>query len=105
MDLMSSLTASHIVSSNGNYSFNVGFDDDYLTFRYNGGFTTRRYGSKYNRATGLDVLNWFNSSSHGGTVDGSHDYWDEAIGELGGSTGLVELFKRNCKKVGLPIIN
>ena len=102
--LMESLTASHVTTSNGIYSFRVGWDDDYLTFHYPGGFTRRGHDKSYNKATGLQVLNWFNDSSHGGTVSGSHDYWDEVILELGSEQGIIDKFKRNCKKVGIPIM-
>ena len=45
-----------------------------------------------------------NDHSHGGLVPGEHDYWDEALSELGGEEGIIELFKQNCIKVGIPII-
>ena len=63
-----------------------------MTFRYDGG------------ATGLEVLSWYNSKSHGGTVKGSHSFWDETIDELGGEQGILNLFKENGKKIGLLII-
>ena len=98
-NLMESLTATHI-SKNGNYmEFRVGWDDDYLTFRYPKGFGK----SKYNGITGLQVLQAFNSGTHGYTVSGSHNYFQEALDELGGELGIINSFKANCKKVGLPI--
>lgn len=101
--LMESLSATHIEQSGNTLSFRVGWDDDYLTFRYPGGFVKKGSSGSYNKATGLQVLNWMDSNSHGGTVDGEHSYWTEAINELGGQSGLIDLFKSNCKKVGLPI--
>lgn len=44
-----------------------------------------------------------NNKSHGGTVSGEHSYWDESIEHINQLGGLNEIFKRNCKKVGLPI--
>lgn len=99
--LMESLTASHITKNENGYEFRVGWDDDYLTFRYPKGFGK----SKYNGITGLQVLEAFDSETHGYTVYGSHNYWTEALNELGNKQGLIELFKKNCKKVGLPITN
>lgn len=101
--LMESLTATHITKSGNAMEFRVGWDDDYLTFRYPRGFTTKKYGDKYNGITGLQVLQAFNSGTHGYTVDGEHNYWDEALAELGGEQGIINRFKANCKKVGLPI--
>ena len=31
------------------------------------------------------------------------NYWYESITEIGGDTGITDLFRQNCKKVGLPI--
>lgn len=98
-NLMESLTATHITKSGNMMEFRVGWDDDYLTFRYPKGFGK----SKYNGITGLQVLQAFNSGTHGYTVDGEHNYWDEALDELGGEQGIINRFKANCKKVGLPI--
>lgn len=98
-NLMESLTATHISKSGNVMEFRVGWDDDYLTFRYPKGFGK----SKYNGITGLQVLQAFNSGTHGYTVDGEHNYWDEALDELGGEQGIINRFKANCKKVGLPI--
>lgn len=98
-NLMESLTATHISKSGNMMEFRVGWDDDYLTFRYPKGFGK----SKYNGITGLQVLQSFNSGTHGYTVDGEHNYWDEALDELGGEQGIINRFKANCKKVGLSI--
>lgn len=102
--LMESLSASAITKNGNEFIFTVGFDNDYLQYRYPSGFVTRYYGKSYNNVTGRDVLNYFNNSSHGGTVDGEHDYWDEALEEINTKYGsITNLFKQNCKKVGMPI--
>lgn len=102
--LMESLSASAITKNGGEFTFTVGFDDEYLQYRYPSGFVTRYYGKSYNNVTGHDVLNYFNTGSHGGTVSGSHNYWDEALEEINARYGsITNLFKQNCKKVGLPI--
>lgn len=92
-----------IVEKKGNvYSFSTGFENDYLTYEYPGKPTWK----KNVPATGLDVLEWFNASMHGGTVKGEHDFWDETIEEINMEYGGIEnLFKQNCKNVGIPIIN
>lgn len=103
MSLMESLTGSHITKQGNRYAFTVGFDDEYLEFRYNGGFATRKYGSRYNAITGEQALQAFNSGTHGYTVEGSHNYWDEAIDEINSRGGLDGILKRNLIKLGVPI--
>ena len=105
--LKESLTASPIQSDNGLFSFTVGFDDDYLTFQYPGWPTVYgRATGGVNPATGHDVLSlYFNNKLHGAPpIPGKHRFWDEAIAELGGENGIIQLFKENLKKVGLPIV-
>src|SRR5574344_13109 len=95
--LMESLSATHIEQSGNTLSFRVGFDKEYLEFHY-------PFSGRGIPATGLDVLTWMDNRSHGGTVLGKHSYWTEAINELGGQTGLMKIFKDNCKTVGLPLL-
>ena len=91
-----------IINKKGNtISFSTGFEDDYYTFTYSGNPQWKRNVP----ATGKDVLEYFNSGLHGATVKGSHDYWDEALSELGNESGIINLFKQNCKNVGIPLIN
>ena len=97
--LMDSLTASHITKNGNLYEFTVGWDKDYLTFRYPVGFGN----SQYNGITGLQVLQAFDSGSHGYTVSGSHNYFQEAIEELGGKEGILKKYKDNLKKCGVPV--
>lgn len=89
--LLESLTASNIEKDGNGIKCKIGWEDDYLSLTYSGG------------ASGLEVLTWMDSSSHGGTISGSHNYFTEAINELGGALGIVKLFKKNCIAVGLPI--
>lgn len=101
--LMESLTASNIKESNGVYSFTVGFDDEYLSFKYDGNPNQPKK-PHFNPATGKDVLEWLNSGLHGGNVSGGHNYLDEAMAEIESRYGGVsQLFKQNLKRVGLPI--
>lgn len=101
--LMESLTASNIKESNGVYSFTVGFDDEYLSFKYDGNPNQPKK-PHFNPATGKDVLEWLNSGLHGGNVRGGHNYLDEAMAEIESRYGGVpQLFKQNLKRVGLPI--
>lgn len=100
-NLMESLSATHITQRGNLFEFRVGWDEEYLTFRYPKGFGK----SKYNGITGLQVLQAFDSGTHGYTVSGSHNYFQEALDELGGESGIINRFKTNCKRVGLNITN
>lgn len=103
--LMEELTASNITKSGNMYSFTVGWPDSYLTFRYPGGFQRKSASSKFNGITGLQVLEAFDSGTHGYTVYGSHNYWQEALEEINARYGgVMELFQKNCIKVGIPIM-
>ena len=100
-NFMESLSATNITSNGNGYEFRVGWDSEYLQFHYPKGFGK----SKYNGITGLQVLQAFDSGTHGYTVQGNHNYWTEALDELGNEQGIIELFKKNCKRVGLNITN
>ena len=62
------------------------------------------------------VLNMINSGMHANPALNSGAYktpyyiyaegnfWDDAINELGGETGIYNIIINNCKKVGLPIL-
>ena len=97
--LMEGLTGSHVIKNGDTYEFTVGWDKNYLMFRYSGGTGS----SPYNAITGLEVLQQFNNKTHGYTVPGSHNYWDEAINELGGKVGITNKFMNNLRKCGVPV--
>lgn len=99
-NLMESLTASHVTKTNNGYTFTVGWDSDYLSFNYPRGFGK----SPYNGITGRQVLQAFNSGTHGFTVDGEHNYFDEAIDEINSRGGADGIFIKHLKKLGVPIM-
>lgn len=98
-----------VTYSDGKFSFKVGFPEDYLNFQYDGG------------ATGFQVLGWASEGAHGGIYgnnthrflgenvnlrygDGNVFFWNDALVELESKYESIQnLFKSNCKKVGLPI--
>lgn len=103
--MLKSLTASHITSTKNGFQFTVGWDDDYLTFTYPGwGEQFGRGMLGKNQATGLDVLNYMNAGYHGGYgFYGGHKFWDEALAELGGKSGILSIFESNLTKCGVPL--
>lgn len=91
-----SLDKGKVTKTKDGYEFKIGWDDTYLNFHYK-------------QATGRMVLEWLDDKSHGGWLYDNngdrfeHKFFTEAIQELGGEVGVKNLFKQNCKKVGLPI--
>jgi hypothetical protein len=91
-----SLDNGKVTKTKDGYEFKVGWDNAYLNFHYK-------------NSTGRMVLEWLDHKTHGGwQYDNSgeqfeHKFFTEAIEELGGEDDIKNLFKQNCKKVGVPI--
>lgn len=88
---------SGIMKDNNGFYFQIGFDDDYLTFTYNtkSGFT------------GLNVLQAMESRTHGYTAvaDNPHAHWTEGLNRINTKYGNIsELFKTQLRNVGLNIL-
>lgn len=91
---------SDLVIKNGQIFCTVGFDEDYLDWTY-----PSNPDQKHNTpATGRQVVEWANEGFHGGTVKGSLNFWDDAIEELGGREGILNIVKTNLKKAGIPVL-
>ena len=56
-------------------------------------------------ATGQEIWEWANAKTHGGTVKGNLEVWNDAIDSLGGEKGILNIMKQNLIKCGIPIIN
>lgn len=90
--LLESLIKTDIVQSVNGFSCTVEVDTDYLN--YDG----------YEEATGREVLEWANAKTHGGTVQGEIEIWNDALEKLGGENGIRNLMKENLQKCGLKVI-
>ena len=91
--LLNSLIKTDVVQTGYEIACKVQLDEDYLNYTYEKG------------ATGLDVATYANTKTHGGTVSGDIEIWNDAIEELGGKSGIMKLLKSNLKKCGVPITN
>lgn len=100
---LNSLIKTKIIQTGNSLSCTVQIDDDYLRYKYPGDPSW----GKNVPATGADVVSWANESSHlhthGYTVYGESSFWDDALDELGGKQGILNLMKKNLKAVGVPI--
>lgn len=90
--LFNSIIKTEINTTGDGFYCTVEVDPTYLNFTYEGG------------ATGLEVWEWANANSHGGTVPGNIEVWNNAIDALGGEIGIINLMKQNLIKYGVPVI-
>lgn len=90
--MLNSLIKTDVVQSGYEISCRVEIDRGYLSYTYPEG------------ATGLDVWEWANDKTHGGTVRGDLQVWNDAIEELGGESGILNLMKQNLRKCGVPVL-
>lgn len=96
---LNSLIKTRIIQTGNSLSCTVQIDEDYLKYKYPG----NPYWEGNVPATGADVASWANQELHGYTVSGEIKFWDDALDELGGKQGILNLMKKNLKKVGVPI--
>lgn len=94
--MLDSILIADVVQQGNRVSVQVGVDDDYLRYRYEGG------------ATGEDIFSWASGLEgdehiHGYTVGGRVHIWEDAMDELGGREGILNLLKDNLRKQGVPI--
>lgn len=94
--MLDSILIADVVQQGNRVSVQVGVDDDYLRYRYEGG------------ATGEDIFSWASGLAgdehiHGYTVGGHVHIWEDAMDELGGREGILNLLKDNLRKQGVPI--
>ena len=99
--LLESLIKTDIIRDGSYLTCKVQIDPDYLNYTYPGNSEDPQ--NAFNPATGLDVMNWANEGLHGGTVSGNLNIWDDAIEELGGEAGIMDIVRRNMKACGVPI--
>lgn len=90
--LLESLIKTDIVQSGNGFSCTVEVDPNFLNY------------NDYEEATGREVLEWANAKTHGGTVQGEIEIWNDALEKLGGESGIRNLMKENLQKCGIKVI-
>ena len=90
--MLNSIVRTDIVKSGGGFSCTIEVNEAYLNYTYPGG------------ATGQEVWEWANANTHGGTVKGNLEVWNNAVARLGDEIGIINLMKENLKKCGVPVI-
>lgn len=89
---LDSIIKTEVVKLGNNFSCTVGVNDSYLNYTYPGG------------ATGQMVWEWANAETHGGTIQGNLEVWNNAIDSIGGKEGIIRLMKQNLKKCGVHVV-
>lgn len=89
---LNSLIKTNVVKAGNSLSCTVEIDENYLSYRYEGGLT------------GLEVSTFANEQSHGGIYDDDFGrFWDDAMQDLGMKQGILAIMKRNLRKCGVPV--
>ncbi len=102
---LESLIKTQVVRVGNSLACSVQLDEDYLKYEYPGNPDWEGNVP----ATGLDVAIWANDSAHNfthGYIVGSRTgvaWWSDAMEELGGRIGILNIMKKNLKAVGVPI--
>lgn len=98
--LLNSVVSSKVSVQGNSYVCEVGIDENYLNYQYPG-----TPGFDGIPATGRDILEWNNETgSHGGTVDGDWEIWNQAVQTLSGDYGILTILKDNLRKYGLNVV-
>ena len=90
---LNSVIKTNVEIVGNNISCTVEVDRDYLSQPYTVG-----------GATGQEIWEWANDKTHGGTVKGNLEVWNDAIDSLGGEKGILNIMKQNLIKCGIPVI-
>ena len=91
-ELFNSIIKTDVAMSSDGFYCTVEVDPSYLNYTYKGG------------ATGLEVWEWANANTHGGTVKGNIEVWNNAMNSLGGEQGIIATMKQNLIKYGVPVV-
>lgn len=90
---LNSVIKTNVEIVGNNVSCTVEVDRGYLSHPY-------RVGG----ATGQEIWEWANAKTHGGTVKGNLEVWNEAINNLGGEKGILNIMKQNLIRCGIPVM-
>ena len=90
--LLNSIVKTKITRAGDTFCCSVEVNDEYLGYKYPGG------------ATGREVWEWANANTHGGTVEGNLKVWDNAISNLGGEQGIINIMRENLIRCGVPTL-
>jgi len=96
---LNSLIKTDIVIKNGIISCSVGIDTDSLNYIQDGDIIIDMINRGYHADTSLNDGMYETPRN----IYAKSHFWDDSLGQLGGYNGILNIMKKNCKKVGIPI--
>ncbi len=103
---LNSLIKTDIIVKNGTVSCSVRIDTESLDYIQDGDIVVDMINRGYHADTSLnDDLLSFNDRGYRTPYDiyAKSHFWDDSLEQLGGYNGILEIMKKNCRKVGLNI--
>ena len=96
---LNSLIKTDVVVKNGNVSCSVMIDTDALDYLQDGNTVVDMINRGYHADKSLNDGVYQTPRN----IYAKSHFWDNSLQQLGGYNGILEIMKKNCKKVGLPI--
>lgn len=97
---LNSLIKTDVVIKNGSVSCSVMIDTDSLDYIQDGNVVVDMINRGYHADKSLNDGTYETPRN----IYAKSHFWDDSLQQLGGYNGILEIMKKNCKRVGLPII-
>ena len=97
---LNSLIRTDVTIKNGTVSCSVMIDTESLDYIQNGDIVVDMINRGYHADKSINEGEY--QAIRTIETEDTH-FWDDSIKELGGYNGILNIMKKNCKKVGLPI--
>lgn len=96
---LNSLIKTDVTIRNGTVSCSVGIDMDALDYTQDSDVVIDMINRGFHADKSLNDGRYETPRD----IRAESNFWDDSLEELGGYNGILEIMKRNCRKVGLPI--
>ena len=97
---LNSLIKTDVVIKNGSVSCSVMIDTDSLDYIQDGNVVVDMINRGYHADKSLNDGTYETPRN----IYAKSHFWDVSLQQLGGYNGILEIMKKNCKRVGLPIM-
>lgn len=96
---LNSLIKTDVIIRNGKVSCSVMIDTDSLDYLQDGDIVVDMINRGYHADKSLN--DGFYETPR--NIYAKSKFWDDSLEQLGGYDGILQIMKKNCKKVGIPI--
>lgn len=96
---LNSLIKTDVITRNGKVSCSVMIDTDSLDYLQDGDIVVDMINRGYHADKSLN--DGFYETPR--NIYAKSKFWDDSLEQLGGYDGILQIMKKNCKKVGIPI--